>query len=80
MIAPPEESAAMTARDAVLDRLVRIRSVLPVMAEELAVARRTVTQLRREKRLLEEENARLRARLDTAGVGAPGVETSPNYG
>jgi hypothetical protein len=46
---------------AVLERLTRLRMVLPVIAQELAVARREAGQLRIENRRLQAELDRVRS-------------------
>jgi hypothetical protein len=53
----------------VLDRLARLRTVLPAMGMELATARREVAQLRLENRKLKDRLHCLEASLDGATVG-----------
>ena len=54
-------------RDHLLDRLQRLRSVLPVFAHELSTARRQAAQLRVENRRLTEQVTRLQRELRRAG-------------
>lgn len=57
-------TAAPVDRDHLLDRLHRLRGLLPVFAQELASARRQAATLRVENRGLLEEVRRLRAQHD----------------
>ncbi|HXD53928.1 MAG TPA: hypothetical protein VN618_04165 [Solirubrobacteraceae bacterium] len=57
-----------TERDLLLDRLTNLRTILPVLAEELASSRRQLGQLRRENRRLRERLSHLER---VAGRGAP---------
>ncbi len=51
-------------RDQLLDRLCNLRRVLPVLAEEMAAARRQAAHLRVDNRRLSEQVRELRARLE----------------
>jgi hypothetical protein len=64
---PVEVSMAASERDHVLDRLQRLRTIVPVFAQELASAKRQVAQPRRENRRLVEEVERLQRRHRAAG-------------
>jgi hypothetical protein len=51
-------------RDQVLDRLRSLRRVLPVLAQEMAAARRQAARLRTDNRRLSEQVRQLRATLE----------------
>jgi hypothetical protein len=51
-------------RDQMLERLQKLRGVLPVLAKEMAAARRQAARLRTENRRLSEQVRQLRAALD----------------
>jgi hypothetical protein len=51
-------------RDQMLDRLRNLRRVLPVLAQEMAAARRQAARLRRDNRRLSEQVRQLRATLE----------------
>jgi hypothetical protein len=50
-----------------LDRLRHLRGVLPVLAQEMAAARRQAARLRSDNRQLTEQVRQLRAMLETRG-------------
>jgi hypothetical protein len=60
------EPGGELARADVLDRLVRLRTILPAFAQELAEARRMAARLRLEKKALQREVDRLRTELERA--------------
>ncbi|MGC2372336.1 MAG: hypothetical protein WA484_00530 [Solirubrobacteraceae bacterium] len=60
----PHPTAGPVDREHLLDRLHRLRGILPVFAQELANARRQAAALRVENRRLLEEVRRLRAQHD----------------
>ena len=60
----PDPTAGPVDREHLLDRLHRLRGILPVIAQELANARRQAAALRVENRGLLEEVRRLRAQHD----------------
>lgn len=51
-------------RDQMLDRLRNLRRVLPVLAQEMAAARRQATKLRNDNRRLADQVRQLRQELD----------------
>lgn len=51
--------AEPTERDLLLDRLTNLRTILPVLAEELASSRRQLGELRRENRRLRDRLSRM---------------------
>lgn len=66
--APPHWWPPGGDRDQLLDRLHRLRAILPVFAEELASARRQANRLRRENHeLLEEVRLLRRQRGESVG-------------
>jgi hypothetical protein len=54
-------------RDQMLDRLRHLRGVLPVLAQEMAAARRQAARLRTDNRRLSEQVRQLRAALEARG-------------
>jgi hypothetical protein len=54
-------------RDQMLDRLRHLRGVLPVLAQEMAAARRQAARLRTDNRRLSEQVRELRATLEARG-------------
>ena len=54
-------------RDQILDRLLRLRGILPVLAQEMAAARRQAARLRTDNRRLSEQVRQLRATLEERG-------------
>jgi hypothetical protein len=62
--ANPSATSSAIDREHLLDRLQRLRGILPVFAQELASARRQAAALRVENRGLLEELRRLRAQHD----------------
>jgi regulator of replication initiation timing len=57
-------SPEATDRDQVLERLRNLRRVLPVLAQEMAAARRQAARLRTDNRRLAEQVRQLRHELD----------------
>ena len=66
---PPSRAPATEAgeRDQLLDRLRSLRRVLPVLAQEMAAARRQAAHLRIDNRRLTDQVRELRAELQARG-------------
>ncbi|HEY2768260.1 MAG TPA: hypothetical protein VGI76_08385 [Solirubrobacteraceae bacterium] len=64
----PRRDAAAADREHLLDRLQRLRSILPAFAKELANTRRQAAALRVENRSLQEEVRRLRRQAGDSGA------------
>ncbi|HEX4838367.1 MAG TPA: hypothetical protein VFV03_07590 [Solirubrobacteraceae bacterium] len=60
-VAAHELGSAAWERDQLLDRLRRLRRVLPALAQEMAAARRQAARLRTDNRRLSEQVRQLRA-------------------